>query len=89
MRRTLAVLTLALALLFCFAPASENFSQSGGSTQGQHAGNPSVRVWVNTNSGVYHCPNTRWYGATKQGDYMTQRQAQAKRHRPAYGNVCE
>ena len=55
----------------------------------QNAGNPSVRVWVNTNSGVYHCPGTRWYGATKEGEYMTQRQAQNKGYRPAYGRVCE
>jgi hypothetical protein len=52
------------------------------------AGNPNVRVWVNTNSGVYHCPGTRWYGATKQGGYMTQREAQKAGNRPAYGKVC-
>ena len=23
-------------------------------------GNPDVKVWVNTNSGAYHCPGTRW-----------------------------
>lgn len=54
----------------------------------QSAGNPSVRVWVNTNSGVYHCPGTRWYGNTKEGQFMSQREAQAKRYRPAYGIVC-
>ena len=52
------------------------------------SGNPNVRVWVNTNSGVYHCPNTRWYGNTKQGKFMTQREAQSKGYRPAYGAVC-
>jgi hypothetical protein len=55
----------------------------------QHAGNPDVRVWVNTGSGVYHCPGTRWYGNTKQGEYMTQGQAQNASYRPAYGKVCE
>jgi len=54
----------------------------------QSAGNASVRVWVNTNSGVYHCPGTRWYGNTKSGQYMTQKQAQYKGYRPAYGSVC-
>lgn len=54
----------------------------------QNAGNPTVRVWVNTNSGVYHCPNTTWYGRTKSGQFMTQREAQAKGYRPAYGAVC-
>ncbi len=51
-------------------------------------GNPEARVWVNTNSGVYHCPRTRWYGRTKEGLFMTQREARAKGNRPAYGSVC-
>jgi hypothetical protein len=51
-------------------------------------GNPNVKVWVNTKSGVYHCPGTRWYGNTKDGEYMTQKQAQASGYRPAYGSVC-
>jgi hypothetical protein len=51
-------------------------------------GNPDVKVWVNTDSGVYHCPGTRWYGATKQGRYLKQSEAQKKGFRPAYGRVC-
>lgn len=51
-------------------------------------GNPNIKVWVNTASGVYHCPGTRWYGNTKQGVYMTQVEAQKKGYRPAYGKVC-
>jgi hypothetical protein len=54
----------------------------------QNSGNRNVLVWVNTNSGVYHCPNTRWYGKTKSGKYMTQKEAQAKGYRPAYGIAC-
>lgn len=50
--------------------------------------NPDIKVWVNTNSGVYHCPGTRWYGSTKQGEYMTQKKAQDGGYRPAYGKVC-
>jgi S1/P1 Nuclease len=26
-----------------------------------------IRVWVNTKSDAYHCPETPWYGKTKQG----------------------
>jgi hypothetical protein len=52
-------------------------------------GNPDTKVWVNTHSGVYHCPGTRWYGNTKSGEYMTQKQAQEKRYRAAYGKVCQ
>ena len=51
-------------------------------------GNPDVKVWVNTDSNVYHCPGTRWYGATKHGVYLTQAEAQKKGYRPAYGKVC-
>lgn len=51
-------------------------------------GSPDARVWVNTNSDVYHCPGTRWYGRTKEGLYMTQQEAREKGNRPAYGSVC-
>jgi len=51
-------------------------------------GNPTVTVWVNTTSGVYHCSNTRWYGNTKSGQYMTQKEAQSKGYRPAHGSAC-
>lgn len=52
-------------------------------------GNPDVQVWVNTKSGVYHCPNTHWYGATKSGEYMKQSEAQQKGFRPAYHRTCK
>ena len=47
-----------------------------------------VRVWVNTSSRVYHCAGTRYYGTTKNGVYMGQREAQSQGHRPAAGRVC-
>lgn len=51
-------------------------------------GNPDAKVWVNTRSGTYHCPGTKWYGKTKEGEYMTQKQAQEKGYRPAYNEPC-
>jgi hypothetical protein len=63
-------------------PANEN-------TRTQQTGNPDVKVWVNTNSGVYHCSGTRWYGNTKQGEFMSQKKAQDAGNRPAYGKVCQ
>jgi hypothetical protein len=47
-----------------------------------------VNVWVNTNSGVYHCPGSRWYGRTKQGKYMGECEAQRAGYRPAYHRPC-
>lgn len=88
MRKVLSSLCLLIFLVACgsAAPVPANHSSF---TQPQTSGNPSVKVWVNTNSGVYHCPGTHWYGNTKKGEYMTQKQAQDKGYRPARGNPCQ
>ena len=46
------------------------------------------KVWVNTDSHVYHCPGNRWYGKTKQGSYMSEAQAQAQGVKPDHGKAC-
>ena len=93
--RSLFMILLCLPVLAQKAPAPAGqtaaapFSPSAASAAVQATeGNPDVRVWVNTVTGVYHCPGSRWYGTTKQGDYMTQAEAQKKHYRPAYGKVC-
>ena len=40
-------------------------------------------VWVNTDTGVYHKPGTRWYGKTKRGKYMLEVDAQKAGYHPA------
>ena len=47
-----------------------------------------VKVWVNTRSGVYYCPGSRWYGATQQGKYMSECAAKNAGYRPAYDHSC-
>jgi len=66
-------------------PPSTSKSSAASSPQG----NPETQVWVNTKSGVYHCPGTHWYGTTKAGQYMKQSEAQQKGFRPAYHRVCK
>lgn len=86
MRALVAALLLSVGLLG-MAPQSVAPSPTA-PTRTAPTGNPDAKVWVNTHSGVYHCPGSRWYGNTKNGEYMTQRQAQDKGHRPAYGRAC-
>jgi hypothetical protein len=92
--RSLLILVICLPLLAqtgavpAGQSAGANVDSSPTAAAQADKGNPDVRVWVNTASGVYHCPGSRWYGNTKQGQYMTQAEAQEKHYRPAYGKVC-
>jgi len=93
--RSLLVLLLCLPLLAQTTPAPAPHTavapvspSAASATVQSTEGNPDVRVWVNTATGVYHCPGSRWYGNTKQGEYMPQAEAQKKHYRPAYGKVC-
>jgi hypothetical protein len=42
-------------------------------------------VWVNAKSGKYWKPGSRYYGKTKQGQYMSEKEAVQKGFRPANG----
>jgi hypothetical protein len=46
------------------------------------AAKASSKVWVNTESGVYH-KSGQWYGATKQGKFMTEQEAKQAGYRAA------
>jgi len=46
------------------------------------AAQSSGKVWVNTESGVYH-KSGRWYGKTKQGKFMTEAEAKAAGYKEA------
>jgi hypothetical protein len=47
-----------------------------------------VRAWSGstTRAKVYHCPSDKWYGKTKQGEYMSE--ADAKGNHPGHGKAC-
>jgi hypothetical protein len=92
MKRLIPAILLSFSL-FVISPAA-NAQKSGASkppqkaTQSTTQGNPDAKVWANATSKTYHCPGARYYGKTKKGEYMTQKQAQEKGYRPARGNFC-
>lgn len=52
------------------------------------AGGGNGKVWVNTKSKTYHCEGTKFYGKTKDGEYMTEADAKAKGHHADHGKAC-
>lgn len=75
-------------MILVFVLVSSVVGQQKQPTPTPSRGVPTIRVWVDTEYGFYHCPNSKLYGKTKQGVYMTQKQAQDRGYRPAYGTYC-
>jgi hypothetical protein len=77
-------LLLALITLFLLASPPILRAQDLSSPSGfQASQSEEAQVWVNTATGIYHYPGTRWYGHTKQGKYMSEKDAIAKGFRAA------
>jgi hypothetical protein len=89
MRRLRFAPALLLAGLLVCIPGAGWLGASRSAAQSQtQPEKKEVTVWVNTRSGVYHCPGSRWYGKTKQGKYMGECEALKEGYRPAYGRPC-
>lgn len=84
MKRVLAI----VCFLFVSVAVGQQKKPAPTPTPTPSRGIPTIRVWVDTEYGYYHCPTSKLYGKTKQGVYMTQKQAQDRGYRPAYGTVC-
>jgi hypothetical protein len=59
---------------------AQDFSNPTGFRAGQ---SEERQVWVNTATGIYDYPGTRWYGNTKQGKFMSEKDAIAQGYRAA------
>lgn len=77
-----------LAAEFPVVPGGRTRSRSSQTTRSAPGPQPAqgIQVWVNTKSGVYHYPNSRWYGNTKNGQYMSETEARSNGHRAAQNN---
>ena len=69
------------------APAKSGPAAAAAAKTAAPGGAPGL-VWVNTESNVYHCYGTTYYGKTKAGSYMSEADAKAKGARPDRGKAC-
>lgn len=67
LKTSLALIVVLLGLIAC-GSRSEAVKDRDRSLTTQRTGNPTVKVWVNTNSGVYHCPARDGTGRPRAGD---------------------
>jgi len=70
------------------APAAKASPASKAAAMTQAAGGGPGLVWVNSDSNVYHCYGTTYYGKTKQGSYMSEADAKAKGAHADHGHAC-
>ncbi len=68
--------------------ADVSHAESGLANRAAAPGGGNGRVWVNSETKVYHCSTDRYYGKTKAGEYLSEADAIAKGAHAAHGKAC-
>jgi len=68
--------------------AAKTTTHASSATITQAPGGGPGMVWFNSDSKVYHCPGSQYYGKTKQGSYMSEADAKAKGGHPDHNHPC-
>jgi hypothetical protein len=76
------------ALILSATMFAQDAKQTPKPAMAQAPGGGPDKVWVNTASNVYHCPSDRYYGKTKAGKYMTEKDAKAAGAHGEKGQTC-
>jgi hypothetical protein len=77
------VLTSLIAIGVAVMTSRRSESGSAGTTSAENVG-----VWTDDHTGRYFCADSVWYGKTRAGRYLTQKEARFTGFRPADGKPC-
>ena len=73
--KTLSAISGAILLAVTLASSSLAQSQFPTEQQAQQHCPKDVVVWLNLPTGIYHMKGERWYGRTKSGAYVCEKEA--------------
>lgn len=70
------------------APAAKPVNTASTSASGAASGGPGM-VWVNKSTKAYHCSSDKWYGKTRNGEYLSEADARSQGFHASHGKTCQ